>query len=298
MNILITGGTGFIGEALCGQFLKDGHQLTVLTRQSLMDTAGIRYVASLDELAASESIEAVINLAGASLADRRWTTGYKREILSSRLDTTDALLQLFQRLQTKPRVLLSASAIGYYGHHGDELLAEQSEVTPGFAQNLCLQWEQLALKAGELGIRVCLLRLGVVLDSGGGAYVQMAQSLNFGVASWLGSGKQWLSWVHRADVVKVVQFLMQRDDLAGPFNVTAPAPVTNLCFCTGLKRYKRSFITVRVRATVMRVLLGEMAEELLLNGQRVVPTRLQQEGFSFSFPDLDAALADIVLTDN
>ena len=294
MHILITGGTGFIGETLCPQLLRDGHQLTLLTRQSLTDTHGCRYIASLEDIAAGECIDAVINLAGASLADRRWTLAYKREILASRLETTNALLHLLKRLKQKPRVLLSASAIGYYGHHGDEELDESGTATPGFAQDLCQQWEQLALTSAELGIRVCLLRLGVVLDSGGGAFRQMAQSFNFGVASWLGSGKQWLSWVHRADVISAMQFLLQREDLEGPFNITAPQPVTNRSFCDGLKRHKRTLISAPVPAAVLRLLLGEMADELLLNGQRVLPAGLQQAGFNFAFPDLDTALADIV----
>jgi uncharacterized protein (TIGR01777 family) len=293
MHILITGGTRFIGVTLCQQLLRDGHQLTLLTRQSLADTDGCRYVASLESIAVHACIDAVINLAGASLAGRRWTSAYKREILASRLDTTSALLHLFQRLKQKPRVLLSASAIGYYGHHGDEELDETGTVTPGFAQDLCQQWEQLALTAGDLGVRVCLLRLGVVLDSGGGAFSQMAQSFNFGVASWLGSGKQWLSWVHRADVISAMQFLLQREDLAGPFNITAPHPVTNRGFCDGMKRHKRTAISAPVPSALLRLLLGEMADELLLNGQRVVPAGLQQAGFSFAFSELDMTLEDI-----
>ena len=294
MHILITGGTGFIGGSLCQHLIGDGHRLTVLTRQSLADTNSCHYVAALEEIDAGECFDAVINLAGASLAERRWTQAYKREILASRLQTTGALLQLLQRLQRKPGVLLSASAIGYYGHHGDEELDESGSVLPGFAQDLCQQWEQLALKARELGVRVCLLRLGVVLDSGGGAFSQMARPFSFGVANWMGSGKQWLSWVHRADVVSAIQFLLLREDLEGPFNITASQPVTSRGFCEAMKRHKRTLLSAPVPAVVLRLMVGEMAEELLLNGQRVVPAGLQQAGFSFTFPDLDAALADIV----
>lgn len=294
MHILITGGTGFIGESLCQHLLGNGHRLTVLTRQSLADADNCHYVAALEEIDVGERFDAVINLAGASLAERRWTQAYKGEILASRLQTTGALLQLLQRLQRKPGVLLSASAIGYYGHHGDEELDECGSVLPGFAQDLCQQWEQLALTAREQGVRVCLLRLGVVLDSGGGAFSQMARPFSFGVANWMGSGKQWLSWVHRADVVSAIQFLLLREDLEGPFNITASQPVTSRGFCEAMKRHKRTLLSAPVPAVMMRLMVGEMAEELLLNGQRVVPARLQQAGFSFAFPDLDAALADIV----
>jgi uncharacterized protein (TIGR01777 family) len=294
MHILMTGGTGFIGGPLCQQLLGEGHQLTLLTRQSLADTQGCRYIASLDDIDSQEGIWAVINLAGASLAERRWSEAYKREILASRLETTRALLQLMQRLEQTPEILLSASAIGYYGHHGDEELSESGGTNPGFAQDLCQQWEQLALTARDMGVRVCLLRLGVVLDSGGGAFSQMARPFSFGVANWLGSGEQWLSWVHREDVVRAIQFLLQHADLQGPFNITAPQAVTSRGFCEAMKRHKRTLLTAPVPAAVMRLMVGEMAQELLLNGQRVVPAALRQAGFSFNYPDLDTALTDII----
>jgi uncharacterized protein (TIGR01777 family) len=294
MHILMTGGTGFIGGPLCQQLLGEGHQLTLLTRQSLADTQGCRYIASLDDIDSQEGIWAVINLAGASLAERRWSEAYKREILASRLETTRALLQLMQRLEQTPEILLSASAIGYYGHHGDEELSESGGTSPGFAQDLCQQWEQLALTARDMGVRVCLLRLGVVLDSGGGAFSQMARPFSFGVANWLGSGEQWLSWVHREDVVRAIQFLLQHADLQGPFNITAPQAVTSRGFCEAMKRHKRTLLTAPVPAAVMRLMVGEMAQELLLNGQRVVPAALRQAGFSFNYPDLDTALTDII----
>jgi len=294
MQILITGGTGFIGGPLCEELMREGHQLTLLTRQSLADTPGCRYVAGLDAIDAAEQVDAVISLAGASLAARRWTPAYKREILASRLDTTRAVLQLIQRLEHKPQVLLSASAIGYYGHHGDEELDEAGSTTPGFAQDLCRQWEQLALTARDCGVRVCLLRLGVVLDSGGGAFAQMARPFSFGVANWLGSGSQWLSWVHRRDVVRAIQFLLQGAELAGPFNITAPQAVTSRGFSDAMKRHKRTLVSAPVPAPVLRLMVGEMAQELLLSGQRVVPAALQRAGFNFEFPRLDAALADIL----
>ncbi len=294
MHILITGGTGFIGTALLEELGKGGHRATVLTRQTLADDPHCRYIQHLDELESDACCDAVINLAGASLAAHRWTARYKREILNSRLDTTRSLLALMRRLVHPPEVLLSASAIGYYGHHGDEFLAEDASIVPGFAQDLCQQWENLALEAASLGSRVCLLRLGVVLDTGGGALVQMARPFRLGVANWLGDGQQWLSWVHRQDVVTAILFLLQRPDLTGPFNVTAPNPVTSRGFCEAMQRHRRTFLTTPVPAAAMRLLVGEMADELLLNGQRVVPSALQAAGFEFAFPNLDLALADIL----
>ncbi len=292
MKILVTGGTGFIGAALLPALQEDGHELTVLSRSARQGGDSCRFITELDEIESSAGLGAVINLAGAPLAARRWTTGYKREIVDSRLETTQQLVRLFERLES-PAALLSASAIGYYGHHGDKLLAEDGSQTPGFSQQLCSDWEEAALAAEKVGTRVCLLRLGVVLDEGGGALAQMAQSFRFGLGSWLGSGEQWLSWVHRADVVRAIIYLLEHATLQGPFNLTAPEPVTARQFCTALASQHRTLFSAGMPAPVARLLLGEMADELLLNGQRVVPTALQSAGFTFEYPRIDDALAAI-----
>ncbi len=294
MHILMTGGTGFIGTALTERLVAAGHAVTVLTRQDRADSDAIQYLQSPDQISNDSAIDGVVNLAGASLAQRRWTPAYKREILDSRLDTTRALLGLIERLDRKPGVLVSASAIGYYGHHGDEILTEDAPSTPGFSSDLCHRWEELALQAEQFGVRVCRARLGVVLDQGGGAMEQMARPFRFGVANWLGDGRQWLSWVHRRDVIAAMVLLLERDDLSGAFNLTAPEPVTSRGFCDAMKRYKKTVITAPVPAPVMRLMVGEMADELLLNGQRVVPEKLQSAGFEFEFPSLDDALQDIL----
>lgn len=294
MHYLITGGTGFIGSALIDALVADDHQVTVTTRQRLADKARCRYVSTPEDVPSGARFDAVINLAGASLAGKRWTQRYKQEIIASRLDTTRQLVALLERLEHKPRSLLSASAIGYYGHHGDEMLTEDGAGNPGFSRSLCLDWEAEAMAAADLGSRVCLLRFGVVLDRDGGALVEMARPFQFGIANWLGSGRQWLSWVHRHDVVAAIRFLDERQDLSGPFNITAPEPVTSRGFCDAMKRQKRTLLTAPVPAPVMRLMVGEMADELLLRGQRVVPARLQAAGFEFAFPRLDEALADIL----
>lgn len=292
MHILVTGGTGFIGSALVPSLLADGHQVTILTRGRARD-GGCAYINSLDELAADTALDAVVNLAGASLAGRRWTAAYKREIITSRIGLTESLIAFFNRLEQPPQVLVSASAVGFYGHQGDDILNEDSPVEPGFSQDLCERWEAAALQAEELQIRVCLPRLGVVLDREGGAMEQMARPFRLGIANWLGSGDQWLSWVHRADVVGALRMFLVDVGLRGPFNVTAPEPVTSRGFCAAMKARHRTLITAPVPAAVMRLMVGEMADELLLNGQRVVPARLLAAGFEFSFPTLDKALVDI-----
>jgi uncharacterized protein (TIGR01777 family) len=294
LHFLITGGTGFIGTCLVRSLLREGHHVTILTRQAVNDTENCRHVDSLESISEDALFAAVINLAGESLADRRWTSHYKQKISDSRFRTTESLLALLQRLQEKPAAMLSASAIGYYGHQGDAPLSENAEVVPGFAQHLCQQWESLACDAEVLGIRVCRLRFGVVLDRGGGAMNQMRRPFDFGMANWLGTGRQWLSWVHRQDVIRAIQFLLRREDLSGPFNVTAPEPVTSRGFCNAMKQHKRTLITLPVPGFALRLLVGEMAEELLLNGQRVVPTALQKAGFEFQYPQLEVALKNIL----
>ena len=193
MHYLITGGTGFLGSALVQAWQAAGDEITVLTRQDLENNARCRYVSDLAQIPSSTYFDAVINLAGASMAGARWTAAYKQEIVVSRVDTTQAVVQLLQRLEHKPQALLSASAIGFYGHHGDEELAEEGAGAPGFSHSLCQRWEQAALAAEEMGVRVCLLRFGVVLDSDGGAMVELARPFRFGVGNWLGTGRQWLS---------------------------------------------------------------------------------------------------------
>lgn len=293
MHILLTGGTGFIGEALVPSLLAQGHELTILSRSRHTDTDGCRYIRNLDELAGDERIDAAINLAGASLAGARWTASYKREIVDSRLETTRQLVACMQRLQVPPGVLLNASAIGYYGH-GDQAVTEADDAGEGFSADLCRRWEEAASHAEALGTRVCLCRFGVVLDAGGGAFEELFRPFRFGLANWIGNGRQWLSWVHRSDVVAALAFLLEHDELSGPFNVTAPEPVTGRGMCDAIKQQRKTLITAPVPATVMRIMLGEMADELLINGQKVLPQRLTNSGFTFSYPHIDDALHAIL----
>ncbi|MHA7815187.1 MAG: TIGR01777 family oxidoreductase [Pseudohaliea sp.] len=294
MYVLVTGGTGFIGSALLPRLRGDGHEITVLSRGRHADGGGIRYVRTLDEIADDATVDAVINLAGASLNGRRWTGAYKREMVESRLDTTAAVVELCRRLARPPSVLVSASAIGYYGDRGDEPLDEQSSMGEGFSAELCRDWEGAAREAEALGVRVCLARLGVVFDREGGAFAELSRPFRFGIANWLGSGRQYLSWVHRADVIAAFAFLLEQEDIDGPVNITAPAPVTHRELCAALRQKLTTLPGVPVPGFVMRALLGEVADELLLAGQKVLPKRLEAAGFRFHYPAIDSALGQLL----
>lgn len=294
MHTVITGGTGFIGAALASRLTARGDTVTILSRQPADDEGAVRYIRSLDALADDAAVDAVINLAGAPLAGRRWNSAYKEQIVASRIETTRAVVALCARLVSPPEVLLSASAIGYYGPHKDEKLNEISPSNHCFSSELCQLWEKEARAAEAFGVRVCLLRLGVVLDRDGGAMTEMARPFKLGLANWIGSGEQWLSWVHREDVLAAIQWLLQLPEASGAYNLTAPEPVTSRGFCDAMKRHTRTLLTLPMPAAVMRFMVGEVADELLITGQRVLPARLLDEGFAFRFADIDAALQDIL----
>ncbi|MEE4193014.1 MAG: TIGR01777 family oxidoreductase [Halieaceae bacterium] len=294
MNILITGGTGFIGTALVRHLLERGDTVTVYTRSSdFEDDVGLRYINRLDDISASTFYDAFINLAGESIADGRWTASRKRALVDSRIGTTEAILALAERLDRPPTALVSASAIGYYGPQDDTPLGEDAATVDCFSHQLCVAWESAARRFEALGTRVCIVRLGVVLERDGGAFAQLDKSVQMGVKTWLGSGQQYLSWVHRDDVIRAIAFLLDggaSGDLSGAFNLTAPEPVTNRGFSEALANHRSTLVGLPVPAFVMRIALGELADELLLTGQRVVPERLEAAGFSFEYRSLDQAL--------
>jgi uncharacterized protein (TIGR01777 family) len=295
MHILITGGTGFIGGALVEHLRSRGDSVCIYTRsESHFDADGLSYVTSLDSIPVDESFDVFINLAGESIAGARWTAARKQRLTDSRIDTTRALYDLACRLEQPPGLLISASAIGYYGPQGDDRLVETAETRDSFSHRLCLAWEAEARRFESLGCRVCILRLGVVLAAGGGAMEELQKSVMFGVATWMGSGRQWLSWVHRDDVIRAIDYLREHEALRGEFNLTAPEPVTNRGFSEELRGHKFSLISLPVPGFVMRAAMGELADELLLTGQRVVPHRLQQAGFEFRYNSLAEALPTLL----
>jgi uncharacterized protein (TIGR01777 family) len=293
MKLLITGGTGFIGGALCRSLLQQGHELLILTRspQRRTPAAGMRFVSWDSDVwrSALGEAEGVVNLAGEPLAGKRWSPPQKRAIRESRIGTTRRLVDAMASLSQSPAVLVNASAIGYYGPRGDEPLAETDPPGDGFLADLAQAWEGEARRAERLGVRVVLLRIGVVLAPGGGALAKMLPPFQCFLGGPLGSGSQWFSWVHRDDLIGLIAWALSRSDIAGAINATAPQPVTMQAFCRELGRTLQRPSWAPVPAPVLRLLLGEMAD-MLLTGQRVMPRVALRSGYAFRFPTLAAAL--------
>ena len=291
MKVFVTGGTGLIGRALVKGMLSDGYEVTVLTRQSLESYGRLQYVQSLSEI--PEGLDAVVNLAGAGLADKRWSDRYKREILDSRVTLTRDLVDQLS-IKGMPRVFVSGSAIGFYGAHDNTPFTESDSAGEGFSANLCADWESVARRAESEVTRLVLLRTGVVLDTKGGAFPQMTQSFKFGVSSWMGQGSHWLSWIHIEDMVAAIRFCLENDHVHGPVNMTAPEPATHRAFADAVSQQKLTLLKLGMPAPMMRLMLGEMADELLLTGQKVLPTVLMEQGFQYNYPDIASAVEKLV----
>lgn len=297
MKILITGGTGFIGQTLCPTLLAAGHSLTVLSRtpDKVVNIFGnqITPINSLQALPNSDDFDAIINLAGAPIFGGRWTDKRKKILLHSRIDTTRALIEFIGRVERKPKVFLSGSAIGYYGDQGDEIVDETSSSQDGFGHRLCAEWEEQAEKAKAYNVRVCILRTGLVVGKNGGFLQPMLLPFRLGLGGRLGSGDQWMSWIHIEDHVAICLALLEDANLDGKFNLTAPHPVTNKVFVKTLADQLNRPALLPVPEQILKLILGEMSE-LLIGGQRVVPKRMLDHGFQFKFPELDGALKDVL----
>ena len=291
MKVLVTGGTGLIGRTLVKDLLSDGHEVTVLTRQSLESCAQLHYIQTLSDI--PEDLDVVINLAGAGLADKRWSGRYKREILDSRIALTRDLVDQLM-IKGMPRVFLSGSAIGFYGADDNAAFTEVDGAGAGFSAQLCSAWEAEATRAESESTRLVILRTGVVLTSDGGAFPQMTQSFKFGVASWMGQGCHWLSWIHMHDMIAAIRFCIEDEGVCGPVNMTAPEPATHRDFADAVSRRKRTLLKLGIPSPIMRLLLGEMADELLLNGQQVLPNLLTERGFPWRYSDIDIAVDALV----
>jgi len=293
MRVLVTGGTGFIGRALCARLAEGGHEAAVLSRSANAAVPGAtRVVSSLEGLDAGD-FDAAINLAGAPIADARWTEARKKLLIDSRVNTTAALVNWMGRSGRPPGVLLSASAVGYYGEQGEEVVTEDTKPVPGFTHDLCAAWEAEARKAEVLGTRVCLVRTGVVLDRDGGALAKMLPAFKLGLGGRLASGQHWFPWIHRDDMVSIYLWLLERSASRGAYNGSAPSPVTNAEFTRELAAALGRPAIFPMPGAALQLLFGEMSE-ILLASDRMVPRRLLEEGFQFRYPEVGPALKAIL----
>ena len=286
MNILITGGTGLIGTRLCQQLHQLGHTLTVLSRKPETVPTFCKAIRSLDEWQPATHFDAVINLAGESIVDKAWTTARKKVLWDSRVGVTQSLVRCIEAADEKPRVFISGSAIGYYGNTGDKTLDEGAHVGKDFGAQLCDEWEKAALASS---VRVCVLRTGLVLAPSGGFLKKMLPAFKLGVGGSMGSGQQWMSWIHIDDYIAVLIELLTNPNAQGAYNMTAPQPLTNQAFTEHLAKALNRRVFFSTPAWVLQLLLGERAD-LLLGGQRVFPVRVTDLGYTFKYHDLDDTL--------
>lgn len=296
MRILISGATGMVAKALMPHL--EGHEIFKLVRKPSGAGNEIIWDAETGFSAVEETklsdFDAVINLAGDNIASGRWTPEKKKKIRNSRVLGTRNLMEALKRRNVKPKVFISASAIGFYGNRGDEILTEESPSGEGFLPDVCKEWEAEAKRAEELGARVVLLRIGIVLAKEGGALQKMLPPFKLGIGGVIGSGNQWMSWIALHDLTRIIVFALEKDNLQGPINCTAPNPVTNQEFTKTLGKVLSRPTFIPVPSLAIKFLFGEMGETMLLEGCRVLPKRLQEEGFEFLYPTLESALRKIL----
>ena len=308
MRIVIAGGTGFIGSPLAEVYAEEGHDVRVLTRGLPSGTSrhepgtgkpGITRVGWIPDgssgpwVAALDGADAAINLAGASIGAKRWTPQRKAELRDSRVLATRSIATAIRECAAPPHVFVNSSGAGFYGDTGSEPRTEESKPGDGFLAQLAQDWEAEARRAEPAGTRVVLLRTGVVLEKSGGALPQLLTPFRFFAGGPLGSGRQYISWIHRLDVVEMIRWILETPAVAGPVNATAPHPVTNREFARALGRALRRQSFVPAPAFALKLALGEMAGPLLLESQRVIPARAKAHGYHFRYPEIDIAMRGI-----
>jgi uncharacterized protein len=302
MKILITGSTGFVGTALTQDLQRAGHSVLRLVRpgtsaQTTASSQGfdVNWNPATGELGgAAVGADAAVNLAGASIAEKRWTPQRKQLLRTSRVDTTRALVQALAKMSARPRVLVSASATGIYGNRGDEVLTEASQPGTDFLSEIAKEWESEALIAEALGIRVVRARFGVILSKQGGALPQMMRPFQFFAGGKIGPGTQWLSWITLDDTVTILRSALENANISGALNVVSPQPVTNTQFTELLAKTMYRPALFPAPAFALRLVLGEMADALLLSSQRVQPAQLLKLNYQFHHPDLATALPAVL----
>jgi len=297
MRILLSGSHGLVGGALMKSLEGDGHEVRPLVRYPTgygakeIEWSPDRYSIAMSRI---EGFDALVHLAGEGIAEGRWTSEKKRLIKESRVKGTKLIAEALTTIDQPPKIFLCASAIGYYGDRGDELLNEESPPGSDFLADVCVQWENATSQAREKGIRTANLRFGIILDAGGGALAKMLPPFRMGVGGRIGSGKQWMSWIALADVVGAIRHALENESLSGPINYVAPNPVKNAEFTKTLGRVLSRPTLFPIPAFGIRMVFGEMADALLLSSQRVEPSKLKSSGFKFQYSQLQPALRDIL----
>lgn len=297
MRILISGSTGLVGKTLCPYLENLGHQIVTLQRHAVEDhSQSISWDPINNRLDRDkvEGFDVFINLSGESV-QARWNEKAKENILKSRTKATELLSSIAAELQSPPKLILNASAVGFYGNREDQLLDEKSSLGEGFLAAVCQAWEKSTMKAQEAGIRVVLLRFGMILSPKGGALKMMLTPFRLGLGGRLGSGKQYVSWIAIDDVLKIISFMIEHPEIQGPVNVVAPQSVTNEQFTKALGRTLGRPTMLPVPNFVIKLLFGEMGSELLLASTRVIPQKLIDSDYHFSYPDIDSALKALVV---
>lgn len=302
MHVIITGGTGLIGAALVQNLLKDGHQVTVLSRspqQKQNPALSGAQIVGWDARTAqgwgevADGADAIVNLAGAGIADSRWSAERKREIVESRVNAGKAVMEAIRNAKQKPKVLVQSSAVGYYGPSDDTILTESSSPGGDYLSQVCFEWEASTAGAKEMGVRRPVIRTGVVLTTQGGALPKMLLPFQFFIGGPLGSGKQYFPWIHIDDEVRAIRFLLDSPTADGPYNLTAPNPPTNAEFSKQLGTAMSRPSLMPVPSFGLQILFGEMST-VLLDGQRAVPQKLQADGFQFQYAEAVPALHDVL----
>lgn len=296
-HILVTGGTGFIGRKLCPLLINKGYRLTILTRTPSAAEkrfAGtVQIISNISEIPTLPSIDAVINLAGEGILDKRWTYSRKKVLLDSRVALTENLVETLVSSEHKPKTFINGSAVGFYGDCGDEVCYENSPPGKDFAAMLCKQWEIAANRIKAIGCRLVIVRTGIVLDKSGGALERMILPFKFGLGGKLGSGKQWFPWIHRNDLCKLILFLLEDSRCSGPYNATAPNPVTNKELTQALAKAVGKPALIPVPGFALKLALGEGAS-LLLGSQNALPNKALNDGFKFQYTTIERCLKDCV----
>lgn len=297
MRIFITGGTGLVGSHLIPVLLQEGHTVTALSRNVKKAEAilgsYVKLCDSLEKLTSLDGYDAVINLAGEPIAGKRWTESQKQRLCQSRWQITKRLSQLIKAGENPPKIFISGSAIGYYGNKKDIIIIEDTQPHEEFTHNLCKLWEAFAMEAESEKTRVCLLRTGIVLAPEGGMLSKIFPIFKIGLGGTMGSGKQYISWIHIQDMVGIINYLLSETEIRGAINMTSPTPVTNKEFSKTLAQVLKRPCIFTVPAAIISLFMGESAT-LILDGQRAIPQKLEQYNYKFKYKDIHSALAEIV----